>query len=75
MGHRDSADACSICKTGRLATRTEELAFSQSTDKGLVRCQVAIVVAVCDTCKSKTWDGDAEAAIQKAVAEQYRRLP
>lgn len=71
----ESSEPCPICKSGRLSTRTEELEFSQRTDKGPVHCRLSIRVTVCDTCGHKAWNSDAEAAIQKAVLREYNKLP
>ncbi len=66
---------CEFCRRGRLARRTEEIAFYQRTDKGYVYCRATIPVSVCGRCQAKTWDEAAEALIAEAVAQQYNKLP
>ena len=52
-----------------------QLAFRQETDKGYVFCQLTIAINVCRGCGFTGWDDAAEAAVERAVREQYERLP
>jgi hypothetical protein len=52
-----------------------QLAFRQKTDKGYVFCQLTIAMNLCTECGFAEWDDVAEAAIERAVRQQYERLP
>jgi hypothetical protein len=69
----DDSEECPICKKGHFATREEDMAFLQWTDKGIVRCRATIAVAICDACGFKTWDEDAERLLNDAVRREYAK--
>ena len=47
--------ACAFCGKGVFKQqRTERISFRQSSDKGYVRCQVAVMVFVCDACGTRS---------------------
>jgi len=66
---------CEFCRRGRLAKRTEEIAFYQWTDKGYVHCLAVVPVSTCGECQAKTWDEAAEQLISEAVSREYDKLP
>jgi len=71
MSNGDEEDVCAICKRGRVTLRNEEISFYQWTDKGYVFCKTAVPVRRCNLCGSKSWDAEAEAAIEAAVRAEY----
>jgi ferredoxin len=68
-------DHCFFCKTGTIVRTDQEIAFKQQTKKGYVFCHVTIPVDICDDCGLKSCDRDAEAIIENAVWQEYKRLP
>jgi hypothetical protein len=66
---------CAFCKVGSLIKSDREIAFKQRTEKGYLFCRVTIPMEICDNCRSQTWDADAEAMINEAVREQYKKMP
>jgi len=58
-----------------LRERVDEIAFHQWTDKGYVFCRLTVPLGVCDTCGSRNWNEDVEAAIEEAVRREYDKLP
>jgi hypothetical protein len=58
-----------------MAGEGRQLAFRQKTDKGYVYCQVTISLKICTRCGFASWDDAAEVAIERAVRQQYQRLP
>lgn len=75
MASRVAAELCPICKRGHLVWRSQEIAFSQQTDKGIVSCRVAIEAAVCDACGFTTWQDGVEKLLDEAVRREYDKLP
>jgi len=74
-GKMGAPEVCPLCKEGPFATRMEELAFLQWTPKGRVRCLVTVTMQICQKCRFKTWDGEAEALIDAAVRRACAKLP
>jgi hypothetical protein len=74
MSNNYDADICDICRRGRVTVRGEEISFYQWTDKGYLSCRAAIRVRICNRCGSKSWDDEAEAAIEEAVRREYNKL-
>ena len=74
MSNSRDADICDICRQGRIASSSQELAFHQWTDRGYVFCRVSIPVATCDRCGARSWDEAAEGLIEDAVRIEYGKL-
>jgi len=70
----EGAELCPVCRRGHFTRRIETIAFLQGTDRGPVRCEVTILVAVCDHCEYMTWGSEAEAVIEQAVRRAYDAL-
>ena len=75
MSESCDADICDICRQGRIAKKSQELAFHQWTDRGYVFCRVSIPIATCDRCGARSWDEAAEAIIEDSVRRAYDNLP
>jgi transcription elongation factor Elf1 len=66
---------CDFCHRRAVVRTMQEIDFRQLTDKGYVRCQVTVAVAVCEACGARSWDDAAEATIDEAVKRETDRLP
>jgi hypothetical protein len=75
MSEPQDGERCPFCKKGQLRERVDEIAFHQWTDKGYVFCRLTVPLGVCDTCGSRNWNEDVEAAIEEAVRREYDKLP
>jgi hypothetical protein len=67
-------EMCIFCKQGHVTMQKGVVAFHQSTDKGDVFCQVTIQMTVCAQCGVKYWDNRAEAMLDEAVRQAYKKL-
>jgi hypothetical protein len=75
MPDGDDASLCFFCKRGQTIKCNQEIAFHQSTNKGLVFCRVVVPVSVCNQCGAITSDAETEAVIEDAVRREYDKLP
>jgi hypothetical protein len=66
---------CFWCKIGRFKRRVEEIAFSETTDRGDIHVRVTIPMSVCERCGYRTWGEAAEEIINDAVLREYHKLP
>ncbi|HYB09045.1 MAG TPA: hypothetical protein VEJ16_05190 [Alphaproteobacteria bacterium] len=66
---------CYMCKIGRFNIRVEEIAFSETTDRGDIHVRIAIPMSVCDHCGYRTWGAAEEELINDAVLREYHGLP
>ena len=67
--------ACAFCGKGVFKQqRTERISFRQSSDKGYVRCQVAVMVFVCDACGTRNLDPEATKIMDDAFRREYAKL-
>ena len=66
---------CEICRQGRLSWRLEEIAFRQWSEKGYIRCRVAMSVGTCDNCGAKSLPLDGDEIFDAAFQQQYKKLP
>jgi len=71
----EDLEHCEVCKVGRIVKTDQAFSFRQWTDKGYMVCRATIPMGICDHCGAKTWDDDAEAIIEEAVRQEYRKLP
>lgn len=71
----DKVSVCDFCNKGRVAWRTEEMVFRQSSDKGYVHCRLELAVGTCQTCGSKSLEPDSDRILEAAFQEEYRKLP
>jgi hypothetical protein len=74
MSKPNDPQRCDSCKIGFVVSDNQQIAFHQWTDKGYVFCRAMIPVGVCDHCGSKSWEETAEAIIEEAVREEYKKL-
>ena len=75
MAAEDESRACFFCKVGHTFKRTEELAFRQWSDKGYVHCRVTLMVGICDNCRARALDREAEKLFDDAFDREYEKLP
>jgi hypothetical protein len=75
MPDNDEAEICALCKRGTFLREETELSIRQSTDKGYVRCLVAVAIAVCNNCGFRTLLEPAERLIEDEIAIEYAKLP
>ena len=68
-------EGCPNCRNRQRMRVTVSLDFHQMTDRGRVRCQVAVSQSICTRCGFETLDDDAKAAMDKAVEQEYAKLP
>jgi len=66
---------CAICKTGRVTKRMEQITFRQMSNKGYVHCSVTVLVGICDNCRTKSIDPEAEKVFGEAFKREYDKLP
>ena len=64
---------CDFCHCETVVWQTEELRFSQRTNRGMVVCEVSLPIGHCDTCGSIHLEDGAEALIEAAVLHAYIR--
>lgn len=48
--------SCIFCHKGRITKQLKRVAFRQWSGKGHIRCEVMLIVHVCDTCVQKDQD-------------------
>jgi hypothetical protein len=65
---------CDFCKTGRVTTRNELIAFRQWTNKGYVFCRAKVPVGICSRCGLAHWNKDSEAIVEDAFQQEYKKL-
>jgi hypothetical protein len=66
---------CDFCHRDTVVWRTEQLRFSQRTNRGTVRCEVSLPIGRCDTCGSVHLVHEAETLIEAVVLQAYIKLP
>ena len=71
----DKADDCYACRTGHLTWRQEQMEFRQWSDKGYIRCRVALSVGTCDSCGAKTLEPGSDRIFDAAFRREYDKLP
>ena len=64
---------CDFCETGRVTKHYSLVSFRQWSDKGYIFCQAEIPIGVCNRCGSQHWNETAEAIVEEAFQEGYRR--
>jgi hypothetical protein len=69
------ADTCDFCRKGRIDWRVEEMRFRQWSDKGYVRCRVALSMGTCDNCGAKTLEPESNEIFDAAFRREYDKLP
>jgi hypothetical protein len=74
MSDAPDVQRCDFWKRGRVTRRNQRITFRQSTDKGYVFCRAEIPIGVCDRCRAKHWNQDAEAIIEEVVQREYDKL-
>jgi hypothetical protein len=70
-----TADTCDFCAQGHLAWRSKEMAIQQSSNKGIVRYRVSLLVGTCDHCGSRTFQPGSDAIFDAAFRREYDKLP
>ena len=75
MSAPENLHSCEFCKIGRVIKSDQTISFRQWTDKGYISCRATIPMGVCDHCGAKIWDDEAEAVIEEAVRQEYKKLP
>ena len=68
-------EGCPNCRNRRRMRVTVSLDFHQMTDRGRVRCQVAVPQSICARCGFEALDDGAKAIMDQAVAQEYAKLP
>jgi hypothetical protein len=67
--------ACAFCHKGVFQQhRPERISFRQWSDKGYVRCQVTVMVFVCDACGTRSVDPEAGKIMDDAFRQEYAKL-
>jgi hypothetical protein len=75
MANGNQIQHCDSCKTGLVNRTLQQIAFHQWTDKGYVFCRAVVPMSVCNNCGAKSWDEEAEQIIERAVQDEYDKLP
>jgi hypothetical protein len=65
---------CTFCKAGKTLRSDQTIAFRHFTDKGYIYCRATVPVDICNHCRSKSWDGVAEAIIADVVRREYEKI-
>ena len=66
---------CAFCHNGQVTKQMQLMTFRQRSDKGYVRCQVMIMIHVCNTCGMQMADDGAEKIMDEAFQREYGKLP
>ena len=75
MINRKGTALCPVCRGGHLRRHAEAVVFHQWTDKGLIGCTATVLVAVCDGCRFRGWDDEAEPIMTEALRREYDKPP
>ena len=67
----DAPSLCDFCKCDTVIWLTEQLRFSQRTNRGTAQCEVSLPIGRCDTCGSVHLEDGAETLIESAVLHAY----
>jgi len=65
---------CDFCHHDAVVWQTEQLRFSQRTNRGTARCEVSLPIGRCDTCGSVHLEDGAETLIEAGVLHAYIKL-
>jgi hypothetical protein len=65
---------CDFCENGQVTTRYKPISFRQWSDKGYIFCRAEVPIGVCNGCGSQHWNQDAEAVVEDAFQQQYRKV-
>ncbi len=66
---------CPVCARGRMYKMMVDFAFRQRTNRGRVKCCLALPVGRCRSCGFEMLGVDAQAKMDQAVRREYERLP
>jgi hypothetical protein len=70
----DPPNTCPICKIGRINRQMTPLAFRHLTDKGMVHCEVTVLVGTCDRCGAKSTEPGVDKTFAEAIRKEYDKL-
>jgi len=65
---------CAFCKVGNPLEKIRRIAFRQGSDKDSVRCEVMIVMHVCETCGVQTVADGTDQIMDEAFERECRKL-